>query len=157
MDKINAIHPNIKFTCSYNLAERSTNFHDLKITITDDGIRTDLYRKETDKVQYLLPSSCHPAHIFKNVPYSLALRLVRICSRQEDLRKRFEELRTMLLSRNYNKNVVNSAILKASKVQRSDAVKRVIKEKKDRTVLAVTYHPMLLLIAKHHPTLTPTT
>ena len=45
MDKINAIHPTIKFTCSYNLAERSTNFLDLKITITDDGIRTDLYRK----------------------------------------------------------------------------------------------------------------
>ena len=42
-----------------------TNFLDLKITITDDGITTDLYRKETDKIQYLLPTSCHPNHTFK--------------------------------------------------------------------------------------------
>ena len=92
MKKINSIHPTIKFTCSYNLVERSTNFLDLKITITDEGIITDLYRKETDRVQYLLPTSCHPSHIFNNVPYSLALRLVRICSRGEDLTKRFKEL-----------------------------------------------------------------
>ena len=65
MTKINSMHPSIKFTCSYNLKERSTNFLDLKITITDEGIKTDLYRKETDRVQYLLPSSCHPAHTFK--------------------------------------------------------------------------------------------
>ena len=102
MAKINAVHPTIKFTCSYNLAERSTNFLDMKITITDDGIVTDLYRKETDRVQYLLPTSCHPSHIFNNVPYSLALRLVRICSRREDLMRRFEELRKMLKSRGYN-------------------------------------------------------
>ena len=118
MAKINKIHPTIKFTCSYNLAERSTNFLDLKIMITDEGIITDLYRKETDRVQYLLPSSCHPNHIFENVPYSLALRLVRICSRKEDLESRFEELKVMLLSRKYNKNIVEAAIVKASKIDR---------------------------------------
>ena len=78
MIKINSMHPTIKFTSSYNAVERSTQFLDLKITITDEGITTDLYRKETDKVQYLLPSSCHPSHVFKNIPYSLALRLVRL-------------------------------------------------------------------------------
>ena len=53
MTKLNNMHPTIKFTCSYNLKERSTNFLDLKITITEEGIKTDLYRKETDCVQYL--------------------------------------------------------------------------------------------------------
>ena len=52
MTRLNTIHPTIKFTCIYNLNERSTHFLDLKITITDEGIKTDLYRKETDRVQY---------------------------------------------------------------------------------------------------------
>ena len=39
-----------------------------------------LQRKKTDKAQYLLTSSCHPFHIFDNIPYSLELRIVRICS-----------------------------------------------------------------------------
>ena len=113
MTKINSIHPTIKFTCSYNLEARSTNFLDLTITITDDGIVTDLYRKETDRVQYLLPSSCHPAHIFHNVPYSLALRLMRICSQKEDLVKRFEELSTMLKNTHTRKSAaaIHSVIL----------------------------------------------
>ena len=148
MTKINSMHPTIKFTCSYNLKERSTNFLDLKITITDEGIKTDLYRKETDRVQYLLPSSCHPAHTFKNIPYSLALRLVRICSEKSVLDGRFKELKEMLLSRDYNKNVVKAAIDKASKVERKEALKRVEKVKSDRSVFAITYNPMLPSVTK---------
>ena len=108
----------MRFTkIKYVQTERSTNFLDLKSTITDEGIVTDLYRKETDRVQYLLPSSCHPNHISTNVPYSLALRLVRICSRREYLLKRFKELSKMLTSRGYNKNVIKSAIERASKIE----------------------------------------
>ena len=143
MAKINMMHDTIKFTCSYNLNERSTNFLDLKITITDEGINTTLYRKETDRVQYLLPTSCHPAHTFKNIPYSLALRLVRICSERRDLMVRFDELRDMLLSRGYNKNIIKAAINKASKIVRKEALKRVEKVKTERSVFAITYNPML--------------
>jgi hypothetical protein len=70
---------------------------------------TDLYRKETDKVQYLLPISNHPSHIFKNIQFSLALRLVRICSSRVDLLRRLEELKAMLITRKYKK-MINNAI-----------------------------------------------
>jgi hypothetical protein len=70
----------------------------------------DLYRKENDKVQNLLPNSNHPSHIFKNIPSSLALRLVRICSSRADLIKRLDELQAILISRKYNKGVKNTAI-----------------------------------------------
>ena len=118
---------------------------------------TDLYRKETDKVQYLLPSSCHPAHIFKNVPYSLALRLVRICNKKSDLDRRLEELKEMLKSRGYNTNIIIAAITKAKNLERKEVLKKVIKHKNDRTVLAVTYHPKLpsisAIIKKHYRTM----
>ena len=83
LTEINKLHKTIKFTASYDFESRSTSFLDTVITIKNGLIITDLYRKPTDKVQYLLPTSCHPKHIFKNIPYSLALRLVRICSTKQ--------------------------------------------------------------------------
>ena len=126
---------------SYDFETRSTTFLDTIITIKNGIIITDHYRKPTDKVQYLLPTSCHPKHIFSNIPFSLALRLVRICSTKELLTQRLNELAEMFLSRNYNKNIVKAAILKASKLDRSEAIKKVIKEQTDRVILAVRYHP----------------
>ena len=116
MIKINSIHPNLKFTSSCKFEERSTTFLNLTVNITGNTIITDLYRKQTDRVQYLLPSSCHPAHTFKNIPFSLALRLVRICSRKEDLDKRFDELRSMLKIRKYNSNIVIQLLTKPKKL-----------------------------------------
>ena len=99
-------------------------------------------------MQYLLPTSCHPAHTFKNIPFSLALRLVRICSEKSDLKNRFKELKEMLLSRGYNTNIVNAAIKKASTIERKEALKRVVKTETDRPVFAITYNPMLPSITK---------
>ena len=62
---------------------------------------TDLYRKPTDRNRYLLTSSCHPAHVTNNIPFSLALRIVRICSDKVSRDTRLEELNKLLLSRNY--------------------------------------------------------
>ena len=111
MVKINKLHPTIKFTSSYNFENKSTTFLDTEISIINGKIVTDLYRKKTDKIQYLLPTSCHPTHIFNNIPYSLGLRLVRICSLPELLVQRMSELRTMLLSRKYNKNVLSHSLI----------------------------------------------
>ena len=67
----------------------------MKVSIDEEGfIQTDLYTKETAKVLYLLPSSSHPGHITKNIPYSLGYRLLRICSVPIQFLKRLEELLT---------------------------------------------------------------
>ena len=138
------MHPTIKFTHSYNLTTRSTTFLDTCVTIDETNqISTDLYKKETDRVQYLLPTSCHPSHIFNNIPYSLALRLVRICSKEDSLTQRMTELETMLVSREYNRNVVRAAIAKAMSIPREEALKRVIKVKNERPIFVLTYNPAL--------------
>jgi peptide-methionine (R)-S-oxide reductase len=128
MDKINNLHDTIKFTHSYDFKDKSTTYLDMTVKIAKNPIVTDLYRKPTNKVQYLLPSSCHPSHIFKSIPYSLALRLVRICSTQELLDKRENELKTMLFTRKYNKNIINSAIEKAKKLDRNEILQKRIKK-----------------------------
>ena len=72
--QLNTLHDTIKFTCSYDLANRSTTFLDTTVRNTDNAIETDLFWKPIDRVQYLLPSLCHPAHTFKSTPYTLYLQ-----------------------------------------------------------------------------------
>ena len=151
------MHPTIKFTASFDYETKSTSYLDTVISVVNGIIHTDLYRKKTDRVQYLLPSSCHPSHIFNNIPYSLALRLVRICSTNETLNLRFKELETMLLSRNYNKNVISAAIERASLLDRREVLKKVTKTESKRVIMVLRYHPKLVsvsnIIKKHYTTM----
>ena len=109
-------------------------------------------------MQYLLPRSYHNSHIFKSVPYSLALRLVRICSTKELLLGRLAELKTMLISRDYNRNIINSAFDKVLKLDRTNLLKKRVKKQNNRVVLSVTFNPKLPslsnIIKKHWVTLT---
>ena len=96
---LNNQHPAIK-KWNFNFETRSVEFLDVRVRVDSEGyLQTDLYIKPNAKNNYLLPSSCHPSHIFKNIPYSLAYRLVRNCSLRQDLEIRFEQLREMLLNR----------------------------------------------------------
>ena len=135
LTELNNIHPSIKFTMSHTTPptienpecdckrEETIQFLDTSCKIIEGKIITDLYRKETDRNQYLLPSSCHPAHVTDNIPFSLALRIVRICTLQEDREKRFTELKDLLLSRDYKPKVIDSAIQKARNIPREEALK----------------------------------
>ena len=107
-------------------AADSIPFLDTSIKIKDGQLVTDLYlyMKPTDQNQYLLPSSCHPAHCTQNIPFSLALRIIRICSEESDRDRRLTELKEMLMLRDYNKNIVNAAIQKALNVPRGEALKQ---------------------------------
>ena len=61
---LNSFHPTIKFDLpQHHVEENSCEFLDLKISIKNRKIHTDLYRKETSKPNALLPSSAHPGHI----------------------------------------------------------------------------------------------
>ena len=109
----------------------------------------DLYRKPTDQNMYLLTSSCHPNHMFKNIPYSLALRIVRICSIPEQRDLGLSELKQLLLQRDYKTKIIDAAIERARNISRTEALKRVIRNKSnDRPVLVVNYHPSLPSIPK---------
>ena len=80
----------------------------------------------------------------ENIPYSLALRIVRICSLTEDREERFLELRDLLLSTDYKPKLISSAIDRARNVPRHEALKRVVKEKtSNRLVFVINYDPRL--------------
>ena len=96
-----------------------------------EKIDITLHKKETDRNQYLLPSSCHPAQTTKSIPYSLSLRIVRICNNPQNRDIRLQELKQRLLERNYNENTIDRAITRAMKVPRKIALRRVIRKDKE--------------------------
>ena len=78
IEAANSLHPTIKFT--HCISPEKVNVLDTTVHLVDNSLETETYTKPTDTHQYLLPSSCHPRHIIKNIPRSLALRIRRACS-----------------------------------------------------------------------------
>ena len=118
------------------------------------GICLDLYKKETDRNQYLLTTSCHPASCSKNIPLSLATRINRICSEKDTRDIRLSEMKSLLLLRGYGENIIDQAIDKVKSIPRSKALQYVKrKENSKRPVFAISYDPRLPSISaiqNHH-------
>ena len=107
---------------------------------------TDLFTKPTDKHQHLLSSSCHPNHTKKAIPFSLALRLRRICSTDAKFKHRINELKTYLLARGYNNNFLEKQFLRglrAANISRTNALQTKPKASNDVVPFVVTYNPAL--------------
>ena len=139
----NSFHPSIKFT--FEISDKVINFLDLTINKTDENrLETDVYSKPTNAHLYLHYSSCHPRHTKNSLPYSLAYRLLRICSTNNLLTKRLEELKQFLLNRNYKSRLIDAAFDKIRNMTRTDSLKRKDKKKiKKRIPFITTFHPGL--------------
>ena len=166
-EELNTIYPTIKLTMSHtsNPNEKSEDkcqcdskeaipFQDTSLSIKNRRKHTNLFRKETDRNQYLLPTSCHLVQCTRNVPYSLSLRIVRICSDKEQREIRFLELKHLLLNRGYKERMIETAIDRARQIPRKIALRKVKKRNSaKRPVFAITYDPRLPSIpsiqAKH--------
>ena len=145
---LNEYHPTIKFKCKegehFDFETRSVNFLDTTLYIDTSGyIQSTLFTKPGKLCQYLLPTSSHPNHISKNIPYSLAYRLLRLESVREKLYINLEHLRSDLLSRKYDNKVIQNAFEKVLKLTRTDCLKKVTRKENKRIPLVIPYHPGL--------------
>ena len=154
---MNKIHPTIKFTAEFTSPfkcdiqgphdcfchqTQSIPFLDTSVSIRNGIYITDLYRKPTDRCQYLLPSSCHPSHIFKNIPFNLGYRILRICSDRETLEKGLDELKELLISRDYRKEQLRMQFQGFYKFQEKRPWKRLKRRKmNDLFLLSATIQP----------------
>ena len=109
--------------------------------MTNDGsISTDLYTKPTDKHQHLLYSSCHPFHTKNAIPFSLALRLRRICSIDATFHTRTAQLTSL--------NGVTTVTSSTNKYDAADIPRQLTLQTKDidkrkRIPFITTFNPSL--------------
>ena len=166
---INNFHRTMKYDepC-HDSTTNSCNFLDLNISVQNGKLVTDLYRKPTDKPRALLPSSAHPTHITSNIVYSMAFRLIRICSGEEDFKKRLVELKEdFLIPRGYKPKIIDGQYKRIMELpgdtylqRRKEALKK--KEKKQagaehRVIVPFVYNPLLpklsTVLSKHYNTM----
>ena len=120
-------HPTIKFTS--NISTIHVPFLEVMVTLLGNYIHTDFYSKPTDTFNYLHWSSCHPHHTKLSIPYSLAFRLVRVCSSEATLTRRLNDLKHHLKKRGFSHKHIQTAINKALEAPRSKTPQR-----KDRSL-----------------------
>lgn len=139
----NEHHPSIRFT--FEISTEKLPFLDTTVHLTNNSIQTELYSKPTDAHQYLLPKSCHPKHVTKNIPNGLALRIRRICSTEEYFEKHAKILATHLKNRNYPESAVNKAIDIARNKNRNEILKPQRKKEQPnrQPPFITTYNPLL--------------
>ena len=108
------------------------------------AFQTDVFSKPTDAHQYLNFKSCHAPHIKKGIPYSQALRLKRICSDENNLKKRLQELKGYLVKRGYDSGFVESQFSRVKGIGRTSLFTcKERSETKSRNCFVVDYHPAL--------------
>ena len=85
-----------------------------------------------------------PPACTNNIPFSLCLRIVRICSKPEDREKQFLKLKDLMESRGYSERIITAAIERAREIPRHVALRRVKKcQANKRPVFALKYDPRL--------------
>ena len=149
---INNCHPTIKF--DYEIHATEVNF--LDTTVFKDGygkLKTKLYKKPTDRQNYLHIKSEHPPTLKKSIPYSQALRIRKICPDEKDLKENCEQLALTFQQRGYEKNFIKQQIDKAINIPRENLLTENPKEPSKRIPLSIKYNrtlpPISSIINKH--------
>ena len=143
---LNSFHPSIKFTHEYsNSLHQTLPFLDVQVHLINNHIQTDLHTKPTDKHQYLLKTSCHPNHTKKAIPFSLFLRIRRICSTETFFDQRSRELIEYLAKRGYSRTSLQRDANRVRSIPRHATLQPQEQKsaKTDRTPFVTSFNPAL--------------
>ena len=109
---LNQAHPSITYTTDFS--EKEIPFLDVLVQIKENNrISTDIYEKPTDSHNYIHFHSSHPPHIKRNIPYTLSRRISTIVNDPLTRQHRLNEMKSILLSKQYPRQLVDNAISKA--------------------------------------------
>lgn len=121
---LNGILKHDFLTFTYQVDEKIINFLDVQVLLNDDNtFRTSVYHKPMSKHQYLHYYSNHPFHCKKSLPYSQALRIIRICSEETDKERELKAMETKFLSRCFPKSLITNCMDKIKLIKRECLLK----------------------------------
>lgn len=95
---------------NWKISQEFITFLDVDIYLKDNSLKTKIHVKETNKMQYLHYTSCHPMHIKKSIPKGLSIRAQNLCSDQVDFNNYINKLTCALSNRGYPSKLINNQI-----------------------------------------------
>jgi len=134
---LNESHPSIKFTIDYSYTE--IPFLDTLVYVEDNILKTKLYKKPTDKKQYLHYNSEHPAYMKNSIPFAQALRYRRVTTDNYILDEELKLLNEAFVSRGYPTNKVVEQINKVKLLKRDDTI-----QYKEKIIKDIKFTPFIL-------------
>ena len=138
---LNSLNNSIKFTVKYS--EVYLEVLDTLLFIINGRIESKVYFKPTDGHMSLLSQSSHYQSLYRNIPYGVALRLRRICSRDDWFHEQLQEFKQFFKRRRYSNKIISNGFGRAINTTRSDALlpKSRATDGLRNLVLVMDYHP----------------
>ena len=115
---LNSLGNSITFTVKYS--DVQLEVLDILLFIVNRRIKSKIYFKLTHGHMYLLPQSSHHKSLCRNIPFGVALRLRRICSRDDWLDEQLQEIKHLFQYRRYNNNIINRGFNRAKNIRNKD-------------------------------------
>ncbi len=119
---LKSMNPAFDFTCTGAVKELVVL--DIAVEISNQGLRLSNYQKPTDKRTLLSANSSHPTHIKKSIPYSVALRMRRLCSEETDFHQALIDQAWVLLGRGYTEEWIVDGFSRAVEKTREEALQK---------------------------------
>ena len=142
MSDLNKKHSSIKFEFKYS----QTKIEFLDVLVYKDHnnmLQTTIYRKQTDRQNYLDARSEHPKSLKDSIPYSQALRIKRICSSQQEFLSHTAKMINQFQKRGYDRSLIEQQINKANSQKREQLLKEKKKETDANIPLSLKYNRTL--------------
>ena len=131
MSDLNKKRPSIKFEFKYS--QTKIKFLDALVYKDQNKmLPTTIYRKQTDRQNYLDARSEHPKFLKDSIPYSQALQIKRICSSQLEFLSQ-TKMSNQFQKRGYNRSLIEQQINKTNLQERE----QLLKEKKKDTATII--------------------
>ena len=116
MSDLNKKHPSIKFEFKYS--QTKIEFIDVLVyKYHNNMLQRTIYRKQTDRQNYLDARLEHPKLLKDSILYSQALRIKRICSSQQEFLNHTAKMLNQFQKRGYNRSLIEQQIDKANYLQ----------------------------------------
>ena len=130
----------IKFTLEFS--RESVSFLDVLVKM-DEQVSTSVYKKKTDRNNYLHFSSYHPPGLKKGLPYSQLLRVKRICSSETAFDKHAKDINQCFYTKGYDNKVLGGCLEKVRNISRSSLLtSKPTQLSESKIVLSTTFSPI---------------
>ena len=139
--RLNEVDSKIQFTIERE-ADMSLPFLDLLIMRTEDGLKFKVYRKKTNKEDYIHFYSAHSNRVKSGVVIGFYLRAYRICS-EEYLNAELSHIQEIFKELKYPKAMIVKCRIKAKRIRNN----RQEKDKKYKKVIVVPHSRHVGIIA----------